>query len=211
MAENGNIKKGPVGVGVRIQETMRIGPFKVEAVAAQVRGETPMGGRDEGWGARAFVLYDWIPGLAMNFDWYQERTKDESSTIGGWAMSMAYDFDLLGGYPAGVEVDWVSGGDVMHVDMNVFSARDWKLCWLLLVPAVNYLKDWWRRIRARRAGGDDGEIEIEGEEEDEGAAGMSGTDLAGMLQGMSGPDAQAMLQQLMQSGGLQQLMGGRMG
>jgi hypothetical protein len=27
----------------------------------QVRGENPMGGRDEGWGARAFVLYDWIP------------------------------------------------------------------------------------------------------------------------------------------------------
>jgi hypothetical protein len=36
-----------------------------------------------------------------------------------------------------------------------------------------------------------------------------GADLTGMLQGMSGPDAQAMLQQLMQSGGLQQLMGGR--
>lgn len=27
----------------------------------QVRGETPMGGRDEGWAARAFVLHDWIP------------------------------------------------------------------------------------------------------------------------------------------------------
>jgi hypothetical protein len=45
----------------------------------------------------------------MNFDWYQERTKDESSTIGGWATALAYDFDLPGGYPAGVEVDWVSG------------------------------------------------------------------------------------------------------
>jgi hypothetical protein len=31
------------------------------AVSPQVRGETPMGGRDEGWGARAFVLYDYIP------------------------------------------------------------------------------------------------------------------------------------------------------
>jgi hypothetical protein len=30
-------------------------------LALQVRSETPMGGRDEGWGARAFVLYDWIP------------------------------------------------------------------------------------------------------------------------------------------------------
>jgi hypothetical protein len=56
-----------------------------------------------------------------------------------------------------------------------------------------------------RSGRDDQEVEIE-EEEDQG-----GTDLAGMLQGMSGADAQAMLQQLMQSGGLQQLMGGRMG
>lgn len=36
MAEGGNIKKGPVGVGVRLQETMRVGPFKVETVAAQV-------------------------------------------------------------------------------------------------------------------------------------------------------------------------------
>jgi hypothetical protein len=36
--QNGNIKKGPVGVGVRIQENMRVGPLKVEAVAAQVRG-----------------------------------------------------------------------------------------------------------------------------------------------------------------------------
>lgn len=36
MAEGGNIRKGPVGVGVRMQETMRLGPFKVEAVAAQV-------------------------------------------------------------------------------------------------------------------------------------------------------------------------------
>ena len=49
-----------------------------------------------------------------------------------------------GGYPAGVEVDWVAGGDVVHVDMNVFSAKDWKLSWLLLLPAVNYAKDWIR-------------------------------------------------------------------
>lgn len=61
------------------------------------------------------------------------------------------------------------------------------------------------RLRSRK---EEEEIEIE-EEVDEG--GMPGSDLAGMLQGMSGPDAQAMLQQLMQSGGLQQLMGGRMG
>lgn len=84
----------------------------------------------------------------MNFDWYQERTKDESSTIGGWATSLAYDFDLPGGYPAGLEVDWVSGGDIVHVDMNVFSAKDWRLGWLLLLPFVNYAKDWIRWVKA---------------------------------------------------------------
>jgi trehalose/maltose hydrolase-like predicted phosphorylase len=56
-----------------------------------------------------FTLLFALQGLAMNFDWYQERTKDESSTIGGWATALAYDFDMPGGYPAGVEVDWVSG------------------------------------------------------------------------------------------------------
>lgn len=54
-----------------------------------------------------------------------------------------------GGHRAGDEVDWVSGGDIVHVDVNVFSAMDWKLCWLLLVPAVNYAKDW---IRYENAG-----------------------------------------------------------
>jgi hypothetical protein len=37
MAEGGNVRKGPVGVGVRLQDSLRIGPLKVEAVAAQVR------------------------------------------------------------------------------------------------------------------------------------------------------------------------------
>jgi hypothetical protein len=41
MGEAGNVKKGPVGVGVRIQETMRVGPLKVEAVAAQVGPRFP--------------------------------------------------------------------------------------------------------------------------------------------------------------------------
>jgi hypothetical protein len=36
------------------------------------------------------------------------------------------------------------GGEIMHVDMNVFSAKDWKLSWLLLLPFVNYAKDWIR-------------------------------------------------------------------
>jgi hypothetical protein len=37
-----------------------------------------------------------LQGLAMNFDWYQERTKDDSSTIGGWATALGYDFGLPG-------------------------------------------------------------------------------------------------------------------
>ena len=61
MAEGGNIRKGPTGVGVRVQEAMKVGPLKVDAVAAQVRGETPQGGRDEGWGARAFIVNDILP------------------------------------------------------------------------------------------------------------------------------------------------------
>lgn len=62
-----------------------------------------------------------------------------------------------------------------------------------------------RRLRSRKG---DEEL-VEEEEEDDGGAG--GMDLQSMLQGMSGPEAQQMLQQLMQSGQLQQLMGGRMG
>jgi hypothetical protein len=27
----------------------------------QVRGESPQGGRDEGWGARAFILNQFVP------------------------------------------------------------------------------------------------------------------------------------------------------
>jgi hypothetical protein len=38
----------------------------------------------------------------------------------------------------------LAGGEIMHVDMNVFSAKDWKLSWLLLLPFVNYAKDWVR-------------------------------------------------------------------
>jgi hypothetical protein len=63
-----------------------------------------------------------LQGLAMNFDWYQERTKDEASTIGGWATALAYDFDMPGGYPAGIEVDWVSGGWGHTVFLAYFKA-----------------------------------------------------------------------------------------
>jgi hypothetical protein len=32
----------------------------------------------------------------MHLDWYQERTKDEATSVGGWAAAAAYDFDLPG-------------------------------------------------------------------------------------------------------------------
>jgi hypothetical protein len=44
----------------------------------------------------SLVLLPLLQGLAMNFDWYQERTKDESSTIGGWATALGYDFGTPG-------------------------------------------------------------------------------------------------------------------
>jgi len=57
LSQNGNIKKGPVGVGVRIQENMRIGPLKVEAVAAQVKtGGTEGGGQHGARGQDAILL-----------------------------------------------------------------------------------------------------------------------------------------------------------
>jgi hypothetical protein len=67
----------------------------------------------------------------MNFDWYQERTKDESSTIGGWATALAYDFDMPGGYPAGVEVDWVSGG--AQTLCNLDASQDMRLRYVCLL------------------------------------------------------------------------------
>ena len=46
----------------------------------------------------------------MNFDWYQERTKDESSTIGGWATALGYDF----GTPGTVFLGCAFGGMVFR-------------------------------------------------------------------------------------------------
>lgn len=37
MAEGGDPRKGPHSLGLRLQDTLRVGPLKVEAVAAQVR------------------------------------------------------------------------------------------------------------------------------------------------------------------------------
>jgi hypothetical protein len=43
-----------------------------------------------------------------------------------------------------MEVDWVSSSDVVHVDASLYAPYDWKPAWLLLIPAVNWAKDWWR-------------------------------------------------------------------
>jgi len=61
MAEGGDPRKGPHSLGLRLQDTLRMGALKVEAVAAQVRGESQMGGKDEAWGARTFLQHDMIP------------------------------------------------------------------------------------------------------------------------------------------------------
>ena len=83
--------------------------------------------------------------MGLNLDWYQERTPEkDNSTIGGFATSLCYDGYLPGHRPYGLEVDWVKGSGIMHVDANVFCPNDWSLAWVLVVPAVNWVKDWWR-------------------------------------------------------------------
>lgn len=85
-----------------------------------------------------------LQGLGVNVDFYQERTKESDAfTVGGFAICMSYDWRMLGS-TCGMEVDWVTGSDIVHVDMNLFSAKDWKFGWLLLIPFANYVKDLWR-------------------------------------------------------------------
>eukprot|EP00955_Chlamydomonas_euryale_P050901 354695-Chlamydomonas_euryale.AAC.2 len=88
--------------------------------------------------------------------------------IGGGAANFTYDFEVAG-CAAGVEVDYVIGGDAMHIDMNVFSANDWRLAWLLVLPGWNWLRGTWRRIREGGvAGGAEEVVEEELMEEEEG-------------------------------------------
>jgi hypothetical protein len=84
-------------------------------------------------------------GLGLNLDWYQERTSErENHTVGGFATALCYDGELPNHLPYGLEVDWVKGSGIVHVDMNVFCPYGWDLMWVLMIPAVNYLKDKWR-------------------------------------------------------------------
>lgn len=48
-------------MGVRLQDTMRVGAFKVEACATKVQTDGAGGAKDEAWGGRAFVRYDYLP------------------------------------------------------------------------------------------------------------------------------------------------------
>uniref|UniRef100_A0A7R9V4P2 AIG1-type G domain-containing protein n=1 Tax=Chlamydomonas euryale TaxID=1486919 RepID=A0A7R9V4P2_9CHLO len=168
LGTGGSLKQGPTGVGVRLQETARVGPFKVSAVGARVASDGASGGKDEAWGGRAHVLCDWVPGVGMLFDFYQQKTKEGEPQIGGGAANFTYDFEVAG-CAAGVEVDYVIGGDAMHIDMNVFSANDWRLAWLLVLPGWNWLRGTWRRIREGGvAGGAEEVVEEELMEEEEG-------------------------------------------
>lgn len=47
-----------------------------------------------------------------------------------------------------------AGSDALHVDMKLFSGNDYRLAWLLAIPAWNWLKGTWQRLRN---GGGEGE------------------------------------------------------
>ncbi|KAG2490023.1 hypothetical protein HYH03_011488 [Edaphochlamys debaryana] len=179
LGEGGDPRKGPVAVGVRLQDTFRVGPFKVEACASKVNVQGPTGGKDEGWGARAFVNYDWLPGVGMAFDFIQERTPEEAGKrLRGYGANFTYDWELLGA-AFGMEVDYVAASDSVFVSVNAFSGNDYRLGWLLLLPAVNYAKETlaslWARLRGERVEEEEGEEEEEeGEEGDEAAMAEEG-------------------------------------
>ncbi|GFR46255.1 hypothetical protein Agub_g7807 [Astrephomene gubernaculifera] len=172
LGEGGDPRKGPMAVGVRLQDTVRLGAFKVEACASKVAVQGPTGGKDEGWGARAFVHYDWLPGVGMAFDFIQQRTPEEGGKrLRGYGANFTYDWEMLGA-AFGAEVDYVSASDSLFLSVNAFSGNDYRLAWLLLIPAVNYAKEtvagWWARLRGVAGGeGEEGEGEEGGEEAEE--------------------------------------------
>lgn len=42
--------------------------------------------------------------------------------------------------------------EALHIDLNVFSCKDYKFAWLLLLPAWNYVKGLWSSWRANAGG-----------------------------------------------------------
>ena len=170
LGENGKLTKGPMGMGLRIQDDFKIGPFSIEACAAKVQTDGPQGGKDEAWGGRAFVHYDGIPGLGMLFDFYQNKTKEGEEQQGGMGSNFKYDWEMLGS-ACSVKVDYVIGGECMHVDVKMFNSHDYRLAWLLAIPAWNWLKGTIQDLRAGWRGemvGQAGEEVIEEEEEEDG-------------------------------------------
>ncbi|GIL74794.1 hypothetical protein Vretifemale_4702 [Volvox reticuliferus] len=175
LAEGGNPRKGPMAVGVRLQDTFRLGAFKVEACASKVAVQGPTGGKDEGWGARAFVSYDWLPGVGIALDAIQEKGSEESGKRQrGYGVNVTYDWEMLGA-AFGAEFDYVAASKSLFVSVNAFSGNDYRLGWLLLLPAFNYAKETlgglWARLRgAGRAEEEEEEAEGqegEGEEEED--------------------------------------------
>ncbi|KAG1671540.1 hypothetical protein FOA52_011262 [Chlamydomonas sp. UWO 241] len=168
LGEGGAMRKGPTALGLRLQDTMRLGAFKVDACATKVRADGQGGAKDEAWGGRAHVHYDLVPGLGMLFDFYQAKTKDGEGQIGGWASNWTYDWEMLGA-ACGLEVDCVHGTNAVHVDLNIFSATDYRLVWLLVLPAWNWVRGTWAKIRAGPgdAGGEEVMEEVVEEEEEE--------------------------------------------
>jgi len=70
----------------------------------------------------------------------------------------------------------LAGQNVLHVDANLFSGTDFKLAWLLLLPAWNLLKGWWQALRRKP----EDEMEMVEEEEEEDPMGGGGMDAATM-------------------------------
>ncbi|GLI69475.1 hypothetical protein VaNZ11_014107 [Volvox africanus] len=177
LAEGGNPRKGPMAVGVRLQDTFRLGAFKVEACASKVAVQGPTGGKEEGWGARAFVSYDWLPGVGIALDAIQERGSAESGKRQrGYGINVTYDWEMLGA-AFGAEFDYVAASKSLFVSVNAFSGNDYRLGWILLLPAFNYAKETlaglWTRLRGvGRAEEEEEEAEGqegEGEEEEQAA------------------------------------------
>ncbi|KAJ9516545.1 hypothetical protein QJQ45_015102 [Haematococcus lacustris] len=168
LGEGGRLTRGPRGLGLRIQDNIQLGPFKVEACAAKMTSDAAQGGRDEAWGGRAFVQCAWCPELGMVYDFYQQRTKESDGfSIGGWASSMSYDFGFLGA-ACGVEADYVPGQQSLHIDMKLYHSNSYRLAWFLLLPAWNLARGWWQQLKAWREGDAEEAGEEEGDEGDEG-------------------------------------------
>lgn len=126
---------------------------------------------------------DWVPGARRLLLLFAGSLTPRSSGAGSNRVGVA---SLCG----------CAGHEQLHVDLNVFSGNSYKPAWLLLVPAVNYLRGLWQSWRQGAEGealGDEADYGEEGEEED-GASGLTPEQ-----------QAQLQLQQMMRMMG----MGGR--